>query len=51
MDFRPFARSEILIVAMPSDGAGPTEDSQAALLPSGVGQGAPVTREETAAIS
>jgi hypothetical protein len=51
MDSRPFATLGVLIVAMPSDGNGPTEDSQSALLPSGVGLGTPVTREETAAVS
>ena len=51
MDSQPYARPGVLIVAGPSDRDGPTEDSQSALLPSGVGLDAPVTREGTAAIS
>ena len=51
MDSRPFATPGFLIMAMPSDDNGPPEDSQSALLPSGVGLDTPVTREETAAIS
>ena len=51
MDTRPTSKQGRLIVATCSDGTRRTKEMQVALLPSGVGQGAPVTREEMAAIS